>query len=173
MSQQTQAKQTDTDQAAKRPEFVYITYIATTPEKLWQALTDGEFTQKYWGDRIVKSDWQLGSGVKFLRGTHNNEPDVVRARVLEIDEPRKLVLGWAYELEDGTPETPASKVTFQISVAAPGNVKLKVVHEVWEEGSLVDQGLIEGWSAILSSLKTYLETGDSLEVTKQWARQGR
>ncbi|HEY9838887.1 MAG TPA: SRPBCC family protein [Candidatus Obscuribacterales bacterium] len=168
-----QAQKQTQSEAKSRPEFIYVTYIATTREKLWQALTDGEFTQKYWGDRAVASDWQVGSPVLFRRTAHQNEPDVVRARVLEIDPPKYLAMSWAYELTPGVPETPASKVTYTLQNAGPENVKLTVVHEVWEPGSTVDQGLMDGWSAILSSLKTWLETGDSLEITKRWVREGR
>lgn len=160
-------------ETARRPEFMYITYIATSREKLWQALTDGDFTRQYWGDRAVSSDWQVGSAVKFRRTRANNEPDVVRGKVLEIDPPRRLVMSWGYQLAPDAPETPASKVTYTLTQAGPENVKLTVTHEVWEDGSTVDQGLIEGWSAILSSLKTWLETGDSLDVTKRWAQEGR
>jgi uncharacterized protein YndB with AHSA1/START domain len=51
----------------EKPKFVYVSYIATTPEELWQALTDGEFTRRYWGGRRIQSDWNVGSPVKHLR----------------------------------------------------------------------------------------------------------
>ena len=156
-----------------KPEFLYMTYIASTPDKVWQALTDGKFTQQYWGGRAIDSDWQVGSPVVFRRTNANNAKDVVRGRVLEIEPPKKLVLSWAYELELGKPITPASKVTFLVEDVGSDNVKLTVTHEVWEEGSLVDDGLIQGWSAILSSLKSFLETGDGLGITKQWYKEGK
>lgn len=156
-----------------KPDFVYMTYINSTPEKVWNALTDGEISRLYWGGRAIESDWNVGSQVRFKRTNAGNKPDIVRGKVLEADKPNKLVMAWAYELEPGAPITPASRVTFLVQDAGADNVKLTLIHEVSEEGSTVDQGLVEGWSAILSSLKTYLETGDALGVTKKWAADGK
>ena len=156
-----------------KPDFVYMIYINSTPEKVWDALTDGKLSRNYWGGRGVESDWGVGAPVLIRRTNTSNTSDAVRGKVLEIDKPRKLVMAWAHQLEDNAPITPASRVTFLIQDAGSDNVKLTVTHEAWEKGSQVDQGVIEGWSAILSSLKTWLETGEPLGVTKKWAEDGR
>ena len=153
-----------------RPSFVYVTYIATTPEKLWTALTDGKFTQEYWGGRVVESDWKPGSPIFFR--TTNGAPDLVRAKVIEIEPPSRLVMSWTHEIAPGEPLPPASRVTFEIDRAGPVNVKLTVVHEEFEPGSEVNEGLRNGWPAILSSLKSLLETGEALDISKRWAKAG-
>lgn len=154
-----------------KPSFVYVTYIASTADRVWTALTDGKFTREYWGGRVVESDWQVGSPVRFRKG--DAEHDVVRGTVLECERPSRLVMSWAYQPTLDEPFTPASRVTFTIKQVTPVNVRLSIVHEEYEPGSDVDDRLREGWSAILSSLKSYLETGEALDATKRWAAEGR
>ncbi len=153
-----------------RPSFVYVTYIATTADQLWDALTDGKFTREYWGGRTVESDWRVGSPVRFRKAAGG--ADQVRATVTEVDRPRKLVLRWTSDAGEGKPEPPATRVTFTIEPAGPVNVKLTVIHDEDEPGSVVEEGVRNGWPAILSSLKTFLETGDALDVTRRWAAAG-
>src|SRR5690349_19362317 len=154
-----------------RPSFVYVTYIATTPEKLWTALTDGKFTREYWGGRAVESDWKVGSPVRFRK--MNNENDHVHGKVLEVKPPWQLAMSWAFELAPGAPKTPESRVTFSIERAGPENVKLTVVHDQLDVPEQLAEGLRDGWPAILSSLKTLLETGAALDITKRWAASGQ
>ena len=146
-----------------RPDFIYAVYIAAPIERIWAALTTGRISREYWGGRQVESDWQVGSPVLFR--INDTTHDVVRAKVLSIDPPHHLAMGWTYDLE---PLQPSSRVTYTLEQASPDNVKLTVIHEVWEEGSEVADGLKNGWPAILSSLKSYLETGKPLEYTKRW-----
>jgi uncharacterized protein YndB with AHSA1/START domain len=153
-----------------RPSFVYVTYIATTPEKLWRALTDGTVTREYWGGRTIESDWKVGS--PFLLRKQDGSGDGAHGVVLEAEPPHKLVLSWGFA-RPGEAAPPASRVTFTIEKTGPADVKLRVVHEAHEPGSRVDEQVREGWSAILSSLKTLLETGQALEVTRRWAASGR
>lgn len=151
----------------KRPDFVYVIYIEAPAEKVYAALTQGDLSQKYWGGRQVESDWTPGSPVHFRKA--DGEYDVVRARVLEARPPHGLTMAWTYAMD---PQPPASKVTYQIQKAGPSTVKLTVMHEVWEVGSEVDDGLKQGWPAILSALKTFLESGERMSVTRQWEEQG-
>lgn len=154
-----------------KPSFVYVTYIKTTPEKLWEALTDSRLSQEYWGGRQVESDWQPGSPIQFRKAS--GEYDVVRAKVIEVSPPRYLAMSWTYELSPGAEPQPASRVTYTIQAAGTEDVKLTLVHEEFEPGSVVDDGLRQGWPAILSSLKSYLERGEALEMTKRWAAEGK
>jgi len=147
-----------------RPDFIYAVYIAAPIEKIWAALTEGSISKEYWGGRAVESDWRVGSPVRFRIDAETY--DVVRAQVLEIDPPRHLAMGWTYDL---TPLQPSSRVTYALEQVSPENVKLTVTHEVWETGSEVDDRLKNGWPAILSSLKSYLETGVALDYTRRWA----
>src|ERR1700747_785134 len=70
-----------------KPEFIYVTYIETTPEKLWHALTDGDFTARYWFGARLRSDWKVGSSFEMVRsdGTVSDA-----GKVVEVDPPRKL-----------------------------------------------------------------------------------
>ena len=156
--------------AAPRPRFVYIIYIATTPERLWAALTDGIYTREYWGGRELESDWQIGSPIIFRK--MDGTQDSARAIVVGVDMPWRLVMSWTTWLNPAEPEPPPSRVTFAIERAGPENVKLTVTHEDFQPGE-VEEGLRQGWPAILSSLKSFLETGQALDVTKRWAEAGR
>jgi uncharacterized protein YndB with AHSA1/START domain len=157
----------------ERPDFAYVIYIAATPEKLWDALTDGHLSRAYWGGRAVASGWQVGSPVLYRISHRDGAPDPIRGTVLAIDPPWRLVMSWRFELGDGQPLTPATRVAFTIERAGPENVKLTVLHEPMELGSTVDEDVRAGWPAILSSLKSYLETGTALDVTRRWAKEGR
>jgi uncharacterized protein YndB with AHSA1/START domain len=150
-----------------KPSFVHVSYIATTADKLFAALTDGKFTQEYWGGKVVESDWKKGSPVRLYSRADGKE--AVRGVVLECDPPSLLSYTWASQTMGG----PATKVTFMIKQVTPNNVRLQVVHEAHEPGSEVHEMVREGWSAILSSLKSLLETGKPLEATQQWEKSGR
>jgi uncharacterized protein YndB with AHSA1/START domain/DNA-binding transcriptional ArsR family regulator len=161
------------DSPMDKPEFVYTTYINTTPERLWQALTDPAFTQRYWGV-TVESDWKPGSEMTWDHdGVKNAHPDQV---VLESEPYRRLSYTWhtftpewakAYgfsdELQARVSSEPRSKVTFDIEPQGQ-KVKLTVVHDGFEPGSTVAEMVSGGWPQVLSGLKTLLETGEVLPV---------
>lgn len=152
-------------------DFVYTTYINTTPERLWQALTDPAFTQRYWGVSF-ETDWQPGSKMVWeQKGVTVAGAEQV---VLESQPYRRLAYTW----HDFTPEFAASvglsdeilarisgerrsKVTFDLEPAGP-MVKLTVVHDDFEAGSPVLEMVSGGWPHLLSDLKTLLETGETL-----------
>lgn len=151
-------------------EFVYVTYIATTPEKLWQALTDPEFTRRYWGD-AQKSDWNVGSKVLWQSGPDGAFEDLDQV-VLESNPPRRLaytwhtyqrqhaaMFGWTDEQFAELVKEKRSRVTFEIEPSG-ALVKLTVTHEDFEPGSEMLKAVSQGWPMILSSLKTLLETGE-------------
>lgn len=141
-----------------KPQFIYVTYIATTPEKLWQALTDSDLTAIYWGHRNV-SDWQPGSRWEHQRVNGSGVVDIVGS-VLENEPPKRLVLSWASPENEGDAGK-TSRVSFDIQTVET-QVCLTVTHEELEPGSQMLSGVTRGWPIVLSSLKTYLETGKSL-----------
>jgi uncharacterized protein YndB with AHSA1/START domain len=141
-----------------KPEFVYVTYIETTPKKLWEALTDSAFSERYWWGTKVVSDWKVGSLVALeWRGKVTDSGVIV-----EADPPRRLSYTWANTSEEFRDERP-SRVTFAIEPYGK-LVKLTLVHEDFEQGSKMLQGISKGWPAIMSSLKTMLESGQALDV---------
>jgi uncharacterized protein YndB with AHSA1/START domain len=152
-----------------KPEFVYVTYIATTPERLWEALTRGEITKKYWYGRRLESTWAVGSPVEFFdRDTQVRTDSGV---VLEYDPPRRLSYSFLFELDEEAKEMAHSRVTFTLE-PQEGMVKLTLVHDELPSEE-VAQGFREGWSPILSSLKTLLETGKPLPQIPSLEEKGR
>lgn len=147
---------------ADRPEFVYVTYIATTPERLWTALTAGEFTEQYWGGRRVESDWRPGSKVEY-RHDGGRTLDIL-GEVLAADPPRLLQYTFQSGLGRGEPEPP-SRVTFEIEQVG-AMVRLTLTHDRFAPGSPALARVSKGWPGILSNLKTLLETGRPLIM--QW-----
>lgn len=139
-----------------KPEFVYVTYISTTPEKLWNALVDGEMTRQYWFRRRNASDWKPGS--KWEHQDYDNPATVdIAGKVVESDPPRRLVITWALPA-DAAAEEKHSRVTFEIE-PFQDTVRLQVTHDRLEPGSDMLRDIAKGWPMVLSSLKTFLETG--------------
>jgi uncharacterized protein YndB with AHSA1/START domain len=142
-----------------KPEFVYVTYIETTPEKLWHALTDGDFTERYWFGARLKSDWKVGSTFEMVRsdGTVSDA-----GKVVEVDPPRRLAYTFVNLSDKYKKEFPAL-ATFALEPYGK-LVKLTLTHEGFAEQSRFYAGISKGWPAILSSLKSLLETGKALEI---------
>ena len=139
-----------------KPEFVYVTYIETTPEKLWHALTDGDFTERYWFGHRIASDWKVGSRYRF---THPSRPSP-EGKVLISDPPKKLAYTWEACAEE-LKEERTSRVTFDIEPRGKV-VKLTVIHDNLDERGKTLRGISEGWPMVLASLKSFLETGHPL-----------
>lgn len=152
----------------QKHEFVYVTYIATTPERLWEALTQGEFTRKYWYDRRIESDWRVGSPVRFFDGGSDDLTD--SGVVLESDPPRRLVYTFRNEFDPEVQAMGYSRVAFTLEDHA-GIVKLTLIHDELPTEEMVE-GFREGWAPILSSLKTFLESGKPLPQLRTFEEQG-
>jgi uncharacterized protein YndB with AHSA1/START domain len=137
-----------------RPEFVYVTYIETTPEKLWEALTDSAFTRQYWFDTEVRSDWKVGSPFALVMSGKVTDT----GEIIEADPPRRLAYTFKHELFEEMRKEPVTKVSFTLQPF--GNlVKLTVTHEGFVQGGKLLGAISKGWPAILSGLKSLLETG--------------
>lgn len=139
-----------------KPNFVYVTYINTTTEKLWNALIDPAQNKLYWFDHRNVSDWKVGSTWEHLNDDHEGRVDVV-GKVLESNPPRKLVVSWAAPAEAGD-AAKTSRVTYDIELVK-GTARLMVTHEDLEPESKMLKSISMGWPMVLSSLKTFLETG--------------
>jgi uncharacterized protein YndB with AHSA1/START domain len=137
-----------------KPALVYTTYIRSTPQKVWDAITEPEFTRQYWGGLANASDWKQGSTWQHV--TKENEA-WVSGTVVECNPPKRLVLTWA-DPDDLADE---SRVTFEIETIKD-SVRLVVTHDQFKAGSTMAGKVNEGWPRVLSSLKSFLETGKGL-----------
>jgi uncharacterized protein YndB with AHSA1/START domain len=146
--------------------FVYVIYIRTTPEKLWDALTEPEFTRAYWCGCWQDTTWKPGSSWKLMI------PDgrvADSGEVVEIDRPRRLVLKWKNEFIPEMRDEGYSRCIFELEPTGD-MVKLTVTHEIDILNSKLIAGVSKGWPTILSSVKSLLETGEALEATKRWPK---
>jgi uncharacterized protein YndB with AHSA1/START domain len=150
-----------------KPDYLYVTYIRTTPEKVWRALVDTDVTGRYWGDparfvpRVNVSDWKPGSRWEHRRNDAGGTVDIA-GTVVEVDPPRHLVITWSRpdEIDD---ESLRSRVTFDIEALNEGMVKLTVTHDDVARDERMFKGISGGWPMVLSNLKTLLETGRPIQ----------
>jgi uncharacterized protein YndB with AHSA1/START domain len=146
--------------------FVYVTYIRTTPEKLWQALINPEFTRQYWSETWQDCDWKVGSSWKLMI------PDgrvADSGEILEIEPLRKLVLTWRNEFRPELHSEGYSRLTYELK-QLDESVKLTIIHEMERPDAKFIQAVSGGWPHILASLKSLLETGESLVATRNWPK---
>jgi uncharacterized protein YndB with AHSA1/START domain len=149
---------------SRKPKFVYVIYIASTPDKVFAALTDADMTERYWhGSRLV-SDWTIGATVSMKI---KNQTKNITGVVLECDPPRRLAYSFEPHHSGMDGEAP-SRVTFKLERQGD-QVKLTIVHDGFEPGSKVFEAISRGWPLILSSLKSYLEAGKVLQP--DWYRE--
>jgi uncharacterized protein YndB with AHSA1/START domain len=148
-----------------KPAFVYTTYIETSAEKLWQALTDGDFTERYWFGHRVASDWTVGSAYHFA----NQGQPMVEGKVLVSDPPRRLAYSWDV-VKDGAARERTSRVTFDLMPRGTV-IKLTVTHDETDEGGTTLRDVSAGWPLVLASLKSILETGHALDLDPAAAKE--
>jgi uncharacterized protein YndB with AHSA1/START domain len=141
-----------------KPEFVYATYIETTAEILWHALTDGDFTERYWFGHRVASDWKVGGPYQF---TKQGKP-IVEGKVLESDPPKRLAYTWDACSADASRER-TSRVTFDLEPRGKV-IKLTVTHDNLDEGGKTLRDISGGWPMLMATLKSLLESGRVLDI---------
>lgn len=145
-------------------EFVYVTYIRTTPQKLWQALIDPELTRQIWCNTWQDCEWKPGATwLLMIPDGRVGDSGVV----LEIEPERRLVLSWQNQFIPELKAESPSRMTYTIEQQGD-MVKLTVLHEHDKPDSKLIAGVSSGWPMILSSLKSLLETGQPLEATRHW-----
>jgi uncharacterized protein YndB with AHSA1/START domain len=137
-------------------QFVYVTYIRTTPERLWTALTSTEFTQQYWRGARAEAEWKKGGAWKlvFPDGRVADSGEIV-----EFEPEKRLAIRWRNEWSAEFKAEGWSLCTMQIEPAEGGSVKLTVTHGMEREGTKFIGAVSGGWPQILSNLKSLLETG--------------
>jgi uncharacterized protein YndB with AHSA1/START domain len=140
----------------QNPKLVYTTFIRSTPKKTWGAITNPKFTRQYWGEMSNVSDWKRGSKWEHL----NPDKEVwITGEVVESVPGEKLALTWADpdDLKD------KSRVTFEIK-KMKDMVCLTVTHDKFKAGSTMAGKVSKGWPLVLSSMKSFLETGKGLNA---------
>jgi uncharacterized protein YndB with AHSA1/START domain len=148
---------------SEAPKHVYEVYIAATPEQVWAALTESEFTRQYYYGNDVESDWKPGSAMVY-RNPDGSE--AIKCEIIEADAPRKLVHSFFFP---GTDESP-SRCTWSIEPRGAATL-LTLTHDQFDGETSTYRSVAHGWVPILSGLKTLLETGRPLEISYP-AREG-
>ena len=144
---------------ANKPIFVYVSYIASTPDKVFKALTDTEATAKFWFGNAVTSNWKVGSPVTF----HREGKLIIQGEVLEYDPPRRLSHSFKPMHDEKFSAEQPSRVVYEIEQQRD-QVKLTVTHDDFAPDTKVFANISNGWPLVLSSLKSYLETNRVLRA---------
>jgi uncharacterized protein YndB with AHSA1/START domain len=145
-----------------RSQFVYVTFIRTTPEKLWEALTDPKFIRQYWFGSTIDSAWKKGAPWTLKKS--DGQTDTV-GEVLEIEPLRRVVLRWQNERVAELAADGPSRCTIELE--PKGNaVKLTITHEIERPDSKLIHAVSGGWPLVVSNLKSLLETG-TVAVTER------
>jgi uncharacterized protein YndB with AHSA1/START domain len=138
-----------------RSTFVYVTYIRTTPDKLWSALTDAEFIKQYWFGVRCESRWTAGSSWKLVYpdGRFSDGGEIV-----EAEPPRRLVIRWRHQDKPELKAEGDSLCTMELEPSGKA-VKLSITHTIEREPSKFIEAVSGGWPKVISNLKSLLETG--------------
>ena len=148
-------------------DFVYVTYIYSTPQKIWDAITKPEFARRYWMHYNV-SDWKPGSRWEHQHGDGSGKV-LIDGTILESSPPRCLVMTWSRPDQSKEP----SRVTFDIADYAPGLVCLTVTHDKLEGDEAMASSVAGGWPKVLSNLKSLLETGKTENIWLTKNKEGQ
>jgi uncharacterized protein YndB with AHSA1/START domain len=140
------------EMSRSKPFFVYTIYIASTPDKVFAALTDATATSKFWFGNAATSDWKVGSPVTF----HREGNLIVEGQILEYMPPRRLSYSFKPVHDELFSGEQPSRVVFDLE-QQKDQVKLTVTHDEFAEDSRVFANISKGWPLVLSSLKSYLE----------------
>jgi uncharacterized protein YndB with AHSA1/START domain len=138
-----------------RSTFVYVTYIRTTPEKLWSALTDSQFIEQYWFGFNCESQWTAGSSWKMVSGDGEIYDS---GEIVEADPPRRLVVRWQHQKRPELKAEGDSLCTMELEPSGTA-VKLTLTHTIERDPSKLIEAVSGGWPKVISNLKSLLETG--------------
>jgi uncharacterized protein YndB with AHSA1/START domain/DNA-binding transcriptional ArsR family regulator len=147
--------------ATDRPRHVFQVYIRTTPEALWQAISDPEVTQRYFHGSRVETDFRPGARIGYWL----DDELIVEGKVLAADPPRKLATTWSFRRNPDLRDDPPSRVTWEIEPVGGETCRLTLVHDDFPDKTRTFESVKSGWPIVLSSLKSLLETGAPLAVS--------
>ncbi len=135
--------------------FVYVTFIRTSPERLWSALTDPDFMKQYWFGVHFRTDWKPGARWEML---YSDGRVTDAGEIIEFDPPKRIVLKWHHELRPELKAEGFAYCTIELEPVSDA-VKLTITHTMNRAESKLIQAVSGGWPRILSNLKSLLETG--------------
>jgi len=138
-----------------RSTYVYVSYIRTTPEKLWSALTDGEFMKQYWFGMHAESEWRPGASWRLVSGGGEVFDS---GEVIEADPPRRLVIRWHNQHRPELRAEGPSRCTMELETSGTA-VKLTITHTIERDASKLIEAVAGGWPKVVSNLKSLLESG--------------
>lgn len=141
---------------AATSKFVYVTFIRTTPERLWSALTSPEVMRQYWFGMHQESEWKAGASWRLL---FSDGRVADAGEIVEIDPPKRLVIKWRNEFKPEMKAEGPALCTYELE-PMDGAVKLTVIHAIDRPDSKFITAVSGGWPRILSNLKSLLETGE-------------
>ena len=153
-------KQALEGEAMNKNEFAYETYINAPQDRVWEALTNAEFTSKYFYATHVESTWETDASVNYRYASGDV---AVEGKVVEVDPPNKLVITWHVLYDEAAKTEEPSRVTFSLQ-ETEGQTKLRIVHDQFPENTVLLSRISEGWPWIFASLKSLLETGRALPI---------
>ena len=142
-----------------KPDFVYVTYIRTTIDKLWEALTKPEFTRQYWFGIEQRSDWTKGASWQLVA---QDGRVFDSGEIVEIEPKRRVVIAWHHQVYDEMRAEGPGQATYELEPVGEA-VKLTITHS---GGPKLIAGVSRGWPSILAGLKSLLETGRALDMPK-------
>lgn len=145
----------------KQLRYEYEIYIGASPDKVWQGLTDGDFTQQYVYGTRMEGNFKKGSPYAFV-GDGNFK--VVEGEILEVLPQKRLAFTWSAHWDEGVSKDPVSRVTYELSPAGTHVTKLVIVHDQFAGETATYKGSTAAWPLMLSSLKSLLESGKPLPV---------
>jgi uncharacterized protein YndB with AHSA1/START domain len=151
-----------------RSTFVYVTYIRTTPQKLWSALTDQEFMKQYWFGNHCESEWKAGSSWTMMYPDGHVSDS---GEIIESEPPRRLVIRWQHRKKPELEAEGASLCTMELEPSGSA-VKLSITHTIEREPSKLIEAVSGGWPKVLSNLKSLLEMG-SVALSEPYPDPGR
>lgn len=147
---------------AANSTFVYVTYIRTTPEALWSALTDPETMKRYWFGMHQDTQWTAGAPWRLV---HGDGRVTDTGEILEVDAPRRLSIRWRSQFKPEYVVEGDTRCTMELE-GAEGAVKLTITHSIDRADSQIIKGVSGGWPRILSNLKSLLETGEPVHSSR-------
>jgi uncharacterized protein YndB with AHSA1/START domain len=141
-----------------RSTYVYVSYIRTTPERLWSALTDAQFMKQYWFGMHGESQWTAGSAWQLVSG---DGQIMDSGEIVEADPPRRLVIRWQNQWKPELKAEGHSLCTMELEPSGSA-VRLSITHTIEREPSKFIEAVSGGWPKVISGLKSLLETGSAV-----------